>query len=159
MISITVKGKNFDTRAKYWWPAMWYYENSEARWIKPTIAPSAPIPITQTTVTFANVPINAGFASGFYTTQSIEDIISGELLFGATDIFVLNDGATYILDFHNTVGIPTVSEEEIPEFVEFLDRLRPWMPWAGPPLPKGFFPPWPWWNEELGRIEWGSGQI
>ena len=24
------------------------------------------------------------------------------------------------------------------------DKLRPWMPNQGPPLPQGFFPPWPW---------------
>ena len=24
------------------------------------------------------------------------------------------------------------------------DKLRPWMPNQGPPVPRGFFPPWPW---------------
>ena len=24
------------------------------------------------------------------------------------------------------------------------DKLIPWMPTEGPPFPKGFFPPWPW---------------
>lgn len=25
-----------------------------------------------------------------------------------------------------------------------LMNLLPWLPWEGPPLPKGIFPPWPW---------------
>jgi len=150
MISFTVKGKNFDPRAKYWWPAVYYYENSQMKYAKATDALN-PIPISQTTVHFNNVPSNSGFAASFYTSPNIEDIITDPYMAASTDLFVLKDGGRYSLDFHNEVAIPTLFEEEAPA-ADFIQNLWPWPPWAGPPLPR-FFPPWPWWEWETGIPE------
>jgi len=147
MINFTLKGKNFHPSAKYWWPSIYYYENGEVRYAKASDALNI-IPISQTTVHFNNVPSNSGFAVGFYTSPDIKDIIIDPKMAASTDLFVLRNTMAYSLDFHNEVAIPTLLEEEVkevPEFMKFLDKLRPWMPWAGPPLPR-FFPSWPWYE-------------
>ena len=155
MINFTLKGKSFHPSAKYWWPSVYYYENTTLKYAKATDAANI-ISTSQTTVHFKNVPANIGFGVGFYTTRNIEDIITDPYIAASTDLFVLKDGGSYTLDFHGEVGIPTLLEEEAP-YKPFqmipgyspLEMLLPWMPFAGPPLPK-FFPPWPWWEPGVG---------
>lgn len=154
MISFTLKGKNFHSQARYWWPSVYYYENAQIKYAQATDAINI-IPISQTTVHFTNVPANVGFGVGFYTTQNIEDIITDPYMAASTDLFVLKDGGKYVLDFHGEVGVPTLEEEtvtppdELPSWEKILVALLPWDPLSGPPLPEGFFPPWPPWDKWL----------
>ena len=144
MINFTVKGKNFPSGAFYWLPGVYYYENAEAK----SLFLPAKIPFRQT-AHFTNAPVNAGFWVGILNAAG--DAIIGPYALATTDLFVLENGGQYILDFHQEVGTPTLSEEEAPA-VSFIQNLWPWPPWAGPPLPR-FFPPWPWWEWETGIPE------
>ena len=153
MISFTVKGKNPHPGARYWWPSVYYYENGQIVYTRATDAINK-ITISQTTVHFSNIPSNAGFAAGFFDANG--ESITEPFAFAATDVFVLKDGGSYVLDFHGEVGVPTLSEEGAPykpfqmiPGYSLLEMLLPWMPFAGPPLPK-FFPPWPWWEAGVG---------
>ena len=143
MISFTLKGKNFPQGAKDWWPDVWYYVDSTATSRRQY---PAKIPISQT-ATFTSVPESAAFAVGFFDAAGAA--ITGPYLFSSTDFFTLRNGSKYVLDFRGEVGVPILTEEtmtppeELPSWEKILVALLPWSPLDGPPLPMGFFPPWP----------------
>ena len=141
MISFTIRGKNFPPGASYWWPGVYYYENAAAK----SFYLPAKIPIDQT-AHFTNVPINAGFWVGILDAEG--ESITGPYAFAATDLFVLENGGQYILDFHQEVGVPTLTEEAPTMPVTIIGTialLLPHWPWIGPPVPS-FLPPWPWYK-------------
>lgn len=72
---------------------------------------------------------------------------------GASDWMTIKDGANYIIDFATSlVAKEEVSPPAPPVKYPILAMLIPWSPLFGPPLPKGFFPPWPMWMSRWTEI-------
>ena len=66
------------------------------------------------------------------------------------------EGATYIIDDAADTVIQSEGGpapiEDTPTWVKGAAMLWPWSPLFGPPLPKGFFPPWPMWMSRWTEI-------
>lgn len=156
MISFTVKGKNFPSGATHWGPNVYHIVNGEWEYIAPVGWESPDIwPAVSQTVHFSETPAEVGFMV-FFRDATGKDI-TGPYGGASTSLFPIKDKGGYILDFHGEVGIPTLLEEEappedLPTWAKGVGMLIPWSPLFGPPLPKGFFPPWPMWMSRWTEI-------
>lgn len=151
MISFTIKGKNFHPRAVKWLADGYYHVAGEIKYVPATILDWYSL---DKEITFHSPVSELGFYAGFLDAAG-ENIYEPYGMAGS-GIYVLKNNGRYVLDFHYEVGIITLTEEteeeEFPVWVEGVAMLWPWSPLFGPPLPKGFFPPWPMWMSRWTEI-------
>lgn len=148
MISFTVKGKNFHPRAVKWLAGGYYFVDGEPRWLEPTLEwRSLDKPIT-----FYSPVSELGFLAGFLDAAG--EHIYEPYAMAESAIYALKNNGKYMLDFHYEVGTITLieEEEEFPAWTKGVAMFSPWLPPFGPPLPRGFFPPWPMWMDRWTEI-------
>lgn len=87
-----------------------------------------------------------GYDASFMTCLSITPVrMAGGLPIIGPHFYAEVDGELVDVTFEPCLEQVWCRNDDIVKlFPVNITKLRPYDPWRGPPLPSGYFPPWPW---------------